>query len=412
MYNNLLNIFIARRISSSAMTSQGKVMVRIAILSVAISVAIIVIAINIILGFKREITSKVVGFASHYKVVSLNDRDESPIKIRRNLEESLLDLDFTESIVPFVQKSGVLKSGESVDGVVLKGVDGSYDLSFFNESIVEGEMISFGDSIKSKKVLFSKSLSNKTGLQLGDKFEMMFISPDGVFRDRLEIGAIYQTSLEEFDQVMIIGDMRVAQRVSGFSEDEISGYELSIDDFDNVDGYLEVVEDTVFDTVEGDSRLMVVPITDEYVNIFDWLNLQDTNMWVIMTIMIFVAAFNTIAMLLIVLIDKSSMIGMLKALGLRDGDIQYIFILRSLYVVVQGLAWGVVIGLSLSLLQEYTRWLKLSEDAYFISYVPIEINYVYICTLVAISLIALVLFQLIPVKIISKMSPHRSIKFN
>ena len=128
--------------------------------------------------------------------------------------------------------------------------------------------------------------------------------------------------------------------------------------------------------------------------------------------MIFVAAFNTIAMLLIILVDKSSMIGVLKALGLRNADIQYIFIFRSLYVVVQGLLWGVVIGLLLSIIQEYTQWVKLSEEAYFISYVPIEINYVYICSLVALSLIALVLFQLLPVKIISKMSPHRSIKFN
>ncbi len=412
MQSNLLNIFIARRISSSVMSRHGKVMVRIAILSVAVSIAIIIIALNIILGFKREVTSKVVGFASHYKVVSLNNRDAIPMLRDTAIVSSIEALGFVESVAPFVEKGGVIKTSEGVQGVMLKGVDGLYDLSFFEASIIKGEMVSFNDSVKSKKVLVSKSICSKLGLDVGDKFEMMFISPDGIYRDRLEVGAIYQTSLEEFDDIMVIGDIRVAGRVSGFPQSQISGYEVVTDEFEQVDNRLPLVEKAVFDAAAENSKIMVVPITKEYIRIFDWLNLQDTNMWVIMTIMIFVAAFNTIAMLMIILIDKSSMIGVLKALGMRDGDIQSIFIIRSLNVVVQGLAYGVAAGLSLSLLQEHTRWVKLSESAYFISYVPIEINYLYICTLVVISLIVLVVLQLLPVKVISTMSPHKSIKFN
>lgn len=408
MYNKFLNIFIARRISSSATTSQGRIMVRIATLSVAVSVAIIIIAVNIIIGFKREITSKVIGFASHYNIITLNDRANLPIESEQKLVDELGELPFFSSISPYVEKGGILKSGDGVEGVVLKGVDGSYDMSFFAGNIIEGSLPSFADSVKSKEVLISKSLSMKMGLSLGDRFEMMFISDDNVFRDLLTIGAIYQTSLEELDRIMIVGDIRVAQRVSSMSESQITGYELMTDDFYAVDSNLDAVENVVFGS---EQRLQVVAVTDKYIQIFDWLKLQDTNIWVILTIMICVAAFNTIAMLLIVLIDKSSMIGVLKALGMRNSDIQNIFILRSLSVVLKGVAWGVLVSLSLSIVQHYTHWIKLSEEAYFIGYVPIEINYLYILLIVVVTIVSLVVLQLLPVKMIAKVQPSKSIKF-
>lgn len=412
MYKDFLNFFIARRISSSVSTPNGQVMIRIATLSVAISVAVMIIAINIIVGFKSEITSKVVGFAAHYKIVSLDDRSNAPISANLPYIDSLRNVSFVRSVSPFTSKGGVMKTTEGIKGVVLKGVDGSYNLDFFRDNLVEGQLPIFSDTLKSKEILISKSLSSEMNLKLGDKFEMMFITDDNVYRDRLSVGGIFQTSLSEFDGSVIVGDLRVASRVSGFDDDHITGYEIVTDDLEKVDLYIDSLEQIVFDGTPDEEPTMVVPITEEYIRIFDWLNLQDMNIWVVMVIMIFVSAFNMIAMMLIILIDKSSMIGILKALGMRGADLQRVFLYRSTYIVFIGVVIGVAVGLGLSLLQLHFKLVTLSADAYFISYVPIKINYSYICGVALVSLVSLVLLQVIPVRMISKMSPHKSIKFN
>lgn len=412
MYVDFLNFFIARRISSSASTANGRVMIRIATLSVAISVAVMVVAINIIVGFKSEITSKVVGFAAHFKVVSLDNRSNEPISADLPYLDSLRAMPFVRSVVPFTAKGGVMKTSEGVKGVVLKGVDSTYDMEFFRESMIEGEFPIFSDTLKSKDVLISKSLAAEMNLKLGDKFEMMFITDDNVFRDRLSVGGIFQTSLSEFDGSMIVGDLRVASRVSGFDDNQVTGYEIITDDIAKVDQYLEPLEQIVFDTTPDEEPTMVVPVTEEYIRIFDWLNLQDMNIWVVMVIMIFVSAFNMIAMMLIILIDKSSMIGILKALGMRGADLQRVFLYRSVYIVFTGVVIGLTIGLGLSLLQLHFKIVTLSADAYFLNYVPIKINYLYICGVALVSFVSLILLQVVPVRIISKMSPHKSIKFN
>ncbi|MEG1649388.1 MAG: FtsX-like permease family protein [Rikenellaceae bacterium] len=387
-------------------------MIRIATLSVAISVAVMIIAINIIVGFKSEITSKVVGFASHFKVVALDNRSGAPIDGDLAYVDSLRAMSFVRSVMPFTAKGGVMKTDEGIKGVVLKGVDGSYDMEFFKENLVEGAVPLFSDSIKSKEILISKTLASEMNLKLGDKFEMMFISGENVFRDRLSVGGVFQTSLAEFDGTMIIGDIRVANRVSGFKDNEVTGFEIVTDDLASIGKYLDPLEQIVFDNVPDEQPTMVVPITEEYIRIFDWLNLQDMNIWVVMIIMIFVAAFNMIAMMLIILIDKSSMIGIFKAIGMRNADLQRVFLYRSMYIVITGVVIGVVIGLGLSLIQLHFKILTLSSEAYFLSYVPIKINYLYICSVAVISFVSLILLQVVPVKIISKMSPHKSIKFN
>ncbi|MFI3321540.1 MAG: ABC transporter permease [Rikenellaceae bacterium] len=410
MFKKLLIFFIAKRISSLKSEGSGRIMLRTAILTIAVSVAVMAMTINIIGGFKQEISSKVVGFASHFTITSLDKRQEMPISSDNQYIEQIKELDFVKSVAPYTSKGGVLKSSQGAKGVQLKGVDSSYDFSFIEKSMVEGRLPAFSNDEKTKEVIISKIISNQMLLNIGDKFEMMFISGDDVFRDRLEVVGVYQTSLAEFDGSTIIGDIQVVSRVSGYRAGEIGGYEIMSDNFDNIDDYTVQLEDVLFENMDAGEPLMLNSVKSDYVRIFDWLALQDTNILVIMVVMIFVAAFSMIAMMLIILIEKSSMIGILKTLGMKDGSLQRLFILRSSYIVAVGIGIGVLVSLILSYIQLYFKPLKLSAEAYFLDYVPIEINYLYLCGVAIYSFVALMLLQTLPVRVISKMAPHESIK--
>ncbi|MFI3315577.1 MAG: ABC transporter permease [Rikenellaceae bacterium] len=412
MIGNRVIFFLANRISSLVGSGSGRVMVRIAMSTIAVSVAVMVVSLFVITGFQNEITSKVVGFANHLSITSLSGKDILPLSADALYVNEVKKLDFVESIEPVTNKTGIIKNQQGVRGAVLKGVTKDYNFEFLYSSLVEGRLPNILSDQKSKEVLISQRISSDMKISLGDKFEMMFISGTQVYRDRLEVVGIYSTSLAEFDEVSVIGDIKVASRVSGFSEGEVERFEIIIDDFSKLDSYHAQVEDVVFEFVSDDEPVCIVPITEDYIAIFDWLSLQNTNIWIVLVVMVFVSAFSMIAMMLIILLDKSSMIGILKSMGMNNSTLQRLFLWRSSFIIVKGVVTGASLALVLCLIQDRFKVLTLPADGYFIDYVPIEINYIYLCAVMVYSVVALLLLQTLPVRVISKMSPHDSIKYS
>ena len=267
------------------------------------------------------------------------------------------------------------------------------------------------DSIRNKDVLISDRLARQMKLNVGDKFEMMFIQ-NPPRRDRFKVSGIYETDLQTVDNILVLGDIRNVQRLNGWTSDQITGFELATVDFDR----LETFGNNVFDALDGmsdriEGQLMVTNLRESNPVIFDWLDTHNLNAVIIITIMLLVAGFNIIAALLIILLEKTSMIGILKALGMPDSGIRRIFVLRSSRLVLKGMLWGNAVGLGFCYLQQYTGLLKLNSEGYFLSHVPVYIDWGSVGLLNLGIFAAAILFVFIPTSIVSRIRPEKSIRF-
>lgn len=409
----MLEIFIANRLSRQHLKGKNRVMVGVATISVAISVAVMIVALGVIVGFKEQITQKVTGFNSHFTISNLdNNRSYSstPIAKKQSYNDAIRELEGVVSLNGYTIKAGVLENGDIMEGIVLKGVDSDFDTTFLASSLVGGELMNLESDEKEKKVVISSTLANLLKLKVGDKARMMFID-EPPRRDVFVVSGIYNTSLAEFDKIMIFTDIRNVNRLSGWTDDSLSGYEVKINNIKNLYKLKEEIENVVFSSENVGDNLIVEDVTEKNGAIFDWLALQDLNVVVISFIMLFVAGFNMISMMLILLLEKRAMIGVLKTLGARDGVIQRIFILRSLYVILKGVAWGVLVGVGLCLVQKYFGVVKLSESAYFMTEVPIVIDVLNVVLVACCSVVAVVVIQIVPTFIVSKISPDQNVGY-
>jgi lipoprotein-releasing system permease protein len=387
-------------------------MTRIAVFSVAISIAVMIVATSVLSGFKIQLKEKISGFNSHLRICNLDSNysfDIPPIRNDYDFYNSIVALPEVKHIQQYAYKGGIIRANSDIQGVVLKGIGTDFDWSFFEQYMVEGNIFSVNDSTASDNVIISKSLSNLLNLKTGDSFEMYFVQEPVRVR-RFKIAGLYNTYFEEMDKTFVICDIRHIRRLNRWNDNQISGIEVMLHNPDNMDKIYEKIDDIAgYLTFDDGSRLEVTTLRNAFPEIFNWLAILDMNVIIILIIMVVVAGFNMISGLLIMLLEKISMIGILKSMGMTDFSIRKIFIYRSSMIVLRGLAYGNVLGLSLCILQYCFGIIHLNPENYFFSTAPISINLLSVILLNICSFAFISLSQAIPTMVIAKISPDKTI---
>jgi lipoprotein-releasing system permease protein len=317
-----------------------------------------------------------------------------------------------KNIQVFATKAGIIKTEDNIQGVVLKGIGSDYDWSFFSTNIVEGEVVTVTDTARTDNVLISKKISDMLGLKLGDSFSMFFVQDPPRMR-KFTITGIYETSLEEFDKTYLFCDIEHIRRLNGWESNQVSGFEIFINDFTELDLMTDEIRDAVgYRVADDEEQLKVSSIRTRYPQIFDWLDFQDTNVIIILTLMILVAGFNMISGLLILILEKTNMIGVLKAMGAENRLIRNIFLYQAAWLTVKGLLWGNVIGIGLALLQQETGMISLDPSSYYLKSVPVNIDILHILLLNAGTMAAIIIMLLIPSQLIARITPVKAIRYD
>ena len=414
-----LELFIARKIlSSNNHANISKPIIKIAKIAIAISVAMMILSVAIVIGFKSSIRNKVIGFGAHLQMVNyeINSSYEmSPIPKKLDCIPRIKKLKGINHIQAFAIKSGIIKTKDKVQGVVLKGIGSDFDWTFFKEHLVSGNIFQVKDDNATNKVFISKYFANLLNLKVGQTFTTSFVpkSTSESIRYRVfKVAGIYCTNLEEFDKKMILADIGHIQKLNNWTANQIGGYEITIDDFDNLPHMAQAVQDEIgYGFAPDGSKLKLQTITELNPQIFDWLSLLDMNVWVILILMILVAGMNMISGLLVIILEKTNMIGILKSLGAMNVSIRKIFLYNAAFVVSWGLLWGNILGIGLCVLQYYFRIIPLNAESYFISYVPINLNVIHLLLINCGTLLVTVAMLLLPSYIITGISPAAAIKF-
>ena len=403
-----LSYFIAKRISFKQAGGFSGTIHRIAVGSLALGLGVSILAFMVLGGFQGTVSDRVYGFTGHFQVQRFqmsNAFEEAPFSIHSDFVQNSKNLPFLTKIQSFAHKAALIKGDEEVEGILMKGVGRDFDSLSFSKYLVEGRMIHLPDSGVSNEILLSKLVANKLLLKLGDKVTLYFVQDPPRFR-RVEVVGIFETYLENFDEKIVIGELQTIRNLNGWSADQVGGLEVFVDDPKKTSTYLPKIEEVM------DLDLKLIDSRDRFLEIFDWLLLLDTNVVVFISLIGFVAIFNMGAILFILIMERTQMIGLLKALGARNSQIRRIFFWNGMKILGRGLLLGNLIGLGIGFLQDQFRLIPLDAASYYMSYVPIEWNWpVFIWLNVGISILtALVLW--IPVLVISRIDPIKSIRFD
>ena len=399
-----LELFIAKRLaySKDKKTFTSRPIIRIALAGVAIGFSVMIIAVAIVTGFKKEIRNKVIGFGSHIQISNYDDNNSYE---SRPIEKEQKFLNEIKHIQVFATKPAIVKSSDQIEGVVCKGIGSDFDWTYFRDHLKSGKIFSANDSLASDSVVISEMLAKKLKLKAGDDLITFFIQQPPRAR-RFHIAGIYNTGLEEFDKLYMFCDIGQIQKLNDWDKSQIGGYEIAINNFDNVD----YVGEEVYHLVP--SELNARTIKEIYPQIFDWLGLQNINAIIIITLMIVVSGMNMISALLIIILERVNMIGMLKALGSPNFSIRKVFIYLAAFLTGKGLLWGNIIGLSCIFIQSHFKPILLDEQSYYISYVPIDFSWTYLAILNLGTLLVCILMMTIPTLIITKIKPLSAIRYS
>lgn len=386
-----------------------------AIIAIAMGLAVMIISVAILTGFKKEVIDKLVGFSSHIQIVNLdnnNSFETAPINISLSLEQKLNEIKEVSHLQRFATKAGIINAKSDPQGVVLKGIDGSYNYDFLSRFLISGEIERYDKSDVSNMITISQTLASLLKLKIGDKVPTYFIQDPPAGRPFI-IGAIYSTGLEEFDRMVIFCDIRHIQKVSGWNEKQITGYELILSDNKHLESTAEKLYGiTIAQLAEGGDALDVKTVKEISSGFFDFLKLIDTNVWIILSLMILVSGFNMISGLLILIINRTNMIGILKALGANSKSLRKVFLIQAAYIIGIGMAAGNAFGLLICLAQDWFKIIPLDASLYFLDAVPINLNAFHIILLNIGALLFTLIMLIIPSGIISKISPAKTIKFD
>lgn len=410
-------LFIARKILFDKENKKrvSKPIITIAIIGIALSLAVMLISVMVVTGFKNEITKKIIGFGSHIQIVnydSNNSLEPTPIRKEQEFLPNLANYRDIEHIQVYATKPGIIKTKQDIQGILLKGVDSNFDWSFFAENLVEGEIPALNDSSTSNDVLISKYISSLLKLNIGDRFITYFIQ-DPPRQRVFTVKGIYKTSLETFDERYILADIQHIQKLNNWDNSQISGFEINVDNFKDLDYLTWAVRSEVGTNIsEEGTMLRVTNIKDRFPQIFDWLNLQDINVIVILILVISVAIITMISGVIILILEKTNFIGVLKALGTTNQSIKKIFIYQAGYLVLKGLFWGNLIALLISFIQIKFQIIKLDPSTYYLETAPINLNLIHILLTNLATLIVITISMLLPAIMISNIKPERTIRFN
>ncbi|WP_462250542.1 ABC transporter permease [Ekhidna sp.] len=434
-----LPFFISKRIAKESTGSFSSIINRVAVVSIGLGLAVLIIAFMVLFGFKKVIRDKVYSFSGHLivnKYTLSTSFEEGSIVLDEDLIDALNNYPRITSYQPYAMKAALLKTKEEVHGVIVKGVDNSFDTVGFNKHIVEGRLPNFNADKYSTEVALSKRVSNYLELEVDDEVLIYFVQNPPRFR-RLQISGIYETGLEEFDEKIIIGDLDLVRRINSWPDSLAGGVEIFCDLTPSLDDYLGLLRHNLssivnlrFDEYTNDIQkyiltkaeselfnildidLYVDKVYDRYAQIFEWLNLLNRNVVILLGIILFVSGTSIISILLILIMERTKMIGMMKSLGATDKMIRSIFVYNGLRLVMRGLLWGNVIGVSIGLIQDHFKIIPLDAANYYMSHVPIVIDISTILFLNILILFLIGLTLLIPVAFISKVQPVKAIRFD
>ena len=412
-----IELFIARRlvIDKESKKTISRAIVRIAVFGISLGLSVMIISVAVVTGFKQEISNKVIGFGSHIQIVNYDSNasyETVPINRKQPFYPGIDSVPGIEHVQVFATKAGIIKTRDQIQGIVIKGIDRDFDWSFFEKNLVSGEIFNLDDSTTSNKILISHTIANKLNLKIDDEVATYFVQEPPRMR-RFKISGIYETSLTDFDQMFILADIRHVQKLNDWDPDQITGFEITINDYSQLDYMTALVNDIAgYSFTEDGSRLKIVNIQDKYPQIFDWLNLQNMNVLVILVLMLIVAGFNMVSGLLVLILERTNMIGILKALGTENISVRKIFLYQSIFLIVQGLFWGNIIGISFCLVQQHFQVLTLDPSSYYLSTVPINLDLLSIISLNLGTLLVTVLMLILPSILITRISPEQAIRFN
>lgn len=412
-----LPLFIAKRIYSAndARQKVSRPAMRIATVGVAIGLAVMLVSVSVVFGFKHTIRDKVVGFGSHITVanfMSLHGRDTRPICIDDSMMAVLRSIDGVKHVQRYAFKQGILKTDSDFLGVAFKGIAAEYDTTFIHNNMADGSIPAFSDSAGHNKILVSKIMADRLRLKTGDKVFAYFIDNNGIRARRFTISGVYQTNLSKFDETICFTDLYTTVRLNGWEAGQVGGAELTVNDFDGIDAVEEILVRKVNRTVDryGETYSSET-VQDSNPQIFTWLDLLDLNVWIILALMLCVAGFTMISGLLIIILERTAMIGVLKALGARNGTVRKTFLWFAVFIIGKGMLIGNIVGLGLIILQKLTGIVKLDAATYYVDTVPVEFNVPAILLLNAATLLVCVFVLIAPSFLASKVHPAKSMRY-
>lgn len=389
--------------------------IRIATIGVAIGLAVMIVSVCVVLGFKHAIRDKVIGFGSHIQVAEYNalmGGDGRAVQMDDSVMSVLSHIQGVKHVQRFAYRQGILKTDDDFLGVMFKGVGPEFDSTFIHKNMVEGSIPRFSDKVSGNKLLISKNMADKLHLKTGSRLFAYFIDYTGVRMRRFTISGVYQTNLTQYDNTICFTDLHAVAKLNGWPADVAGGAELTINNFELLDDVERTVIAKVNRTTDHYGNTFASKTIKEVSpQIFSWLSLLDLNVWIILAIMMCVAAVTMISGLLIIILERTQMIGLLKALGAGNATVRHTFMWFSAFIIGRGLLWGNLVGLGLVALQYVTGLVKLDPATYYVSTVPVEVNLLYI-VLLNIGTLIISLFVLIaPSYLISHIHPAKTMSY-
>ena len=410
-------LYIAKRIYSDQGDKRkvSRPAIRIATIGVAIGLAVMIVTVSVVLGFKHTIRDKVVGFGSHiqvHNIMNSNGSDPHPICANDSLMKAVGKLPGVAKAERFSMTQGILKTDEDFLGIAIKGIAEEYDTTFLSQHLIAGNITSFSDKTSKYKLLVSRMIADKMRLKVGDKVFGYFIDNQDVRTRKFTISGIYQTNMTRFDETLCFTDLHTANKLNGWTDNQATGIEVLVKDFEKVNETANQFIDNINRTSdEQGNSLTSETIYELYPQVFSWLELLDINVWIILALMVCVAGFTMISGLLIIILERTQMIGILKALGARNKTVRHTFLWFSVFIIGQGLFWGNIVGIGIVLLQKYTGFITLDPQTYYVSEAPMELNLPLVALINIATLLICVFVLIAPSYLISHIHPAKSMRY-
>jgi len=411
--------FIARRLFRDKENSHhlSRKIILIALAGIALGITVMLLAVAIVTGFKKEISDKVTGFGSDILVINFDSNlsyETAPVSGNPEFLPDLRKMKNIAAVQVFATKPGIVKTQDDLHGIVLKGVDNRFDWSFFRKHLLSGKIPDLSGE-RSYDVLISENIRSRLSLKINDPLYIYFVNENEKMPRirQFRISGIYRTNLQEFDDLFVLGDLRQVQQINGWDSTRVSGFEIKLHDAGELEQTLLAVTGRVISYgKEPDFTMRTLSIKQKYPQIFDWLSILDMNVWIILILMVLVAGFNMISALLVLALERVRMIGTLKAMGSTDKSIRRIFFYLSGFLISRGMLWGNLLGISLLLIQKYFRPLSLDAASYYMDYVPVHISLLHFFLLNAGALAVTMAMMLIPGIFISRITPDKILRFD
>jgi lipoprotein-releasing system permease protein len=406
--------FIAQRIAFNQQKSFSRFIIRLSVAATVISVAVMIVTLSFVNGFQDTVSQKVFSFWGHVRIgyrqpMKASIAEEEPIESNDSLLRIVKNMPEVQTVHPFATKYAILKTDAEMEGVLLKGLDSTYNFQHLASFLKQGRWVHFNDSTYSREIVVSSYTANQLHLQLNDRILIYFVRPDGSLRpDKLTIVGIYKTSIEEYDKTFAIGDIKLIRRLNGWTDDQIGGYEIFLKDYNK----MGQVSDAIYNNEEIPQTWETKTVKEIYPNIFDWLQVINTNSTVLISIMIVIAVINLITCLIILVLERLRIIGILKSLGATNWTVQKIFLHHSVIITLMGIIGGTLLALTLLWLQQSTGFVRLPEDAYYMDRASVKIIWWQVVAVGAGTLFVSLMVLFIPSFIVRSVQPIKAIRFN